>query len=87
MFLVLKVISVGPSDSESNSFVPIYFFSYPEITQYPESIFLFPSLLLLSSSWLRKWSLFLFKSKRKKLGKMKADWFFILLLFYVKEMR
>lgn len=81
IFLSLKSFLWGPSVSESNSFVPIHFFSYPEITQYPESIFLLSSLLSLSSSWLRKWSLFLFQSKRKKLRKMKADWFLFFFLF------
>lgn len=51
---VPKVLSVEGSDSETYSFVPIYFFPYPELTQFPESIFIFPSLLSLSSSWLRK---------------------------------
>lgn len=39
---VPKVLSVGGSDSETYSFVPIYFFPYREITQYPESIFFLP---------------------------------------------
>lgn len=81
MFLSPKSFSVGGSDSETYSFVPIYFFPYPEITQYPESIFFFPSLLSLSSSWLRKLSLFLLQSKRKKLLKMKADWFLFFSFF------
>ena len=76
-----SVISAEPSDSESTGFVPTYFSSYPEITQYPESIFLFPSLLSLSFSWLRRWGLFLLQSKRKKLHKMKADWFLFLSFF------
>lgn len=61
-----------------NSFVPIYFFSYPEIDQYPESFFFFclfpPCRFLLPR--LRKQSLFcLFQSRRWKLRKVKADCF------------
>lgn len=78
---VPKVTSAGLFNSESNSFVPIYLFSYPKITQYPESIFLFYSLL--SSSWLRKRNLF--QSKRKKLRKMKADGFLFFSFFMERK--
>lgn len=40
-----KVIS---STQESNSFVPIYFFTFPEITQYPESNILLKFLAVIS---------------------------------------
>lgn len=55
--------------------------SFPIQKQHPESIFLFPSLLSLSSSWLRNWGLLFFQSKRKRLRKMKVDWFLFFSFF------
>lgn len=46
MFLSPKSFLWGFLTQESNSFVPIYLFSYPEITQYPESTFYFSFLAI-----------------------------------------
>lgn len=74
MLFVPKVISVALCPLESNSFVPIYFFSCPEITQYPESIFIFSFLTITLTFLAKKNGAFLFSvSRRKKLCTMKVD--------------
>lgn len=69
---VSKVVSAGLSPPESDSFVPIYFFSCPEITQYPESIFVFsiPHFPFLAKEMEPFPSLF---EEKKKLCTMKTD--------------